>query len=198
METGPCADPRGDGDGWGLLELCVGCTGRHWEVLEGSGSRWVKWVGVQVLGGGSIFWIGFTGQGLDPRLGVQVLNWGLSAGGCLGLGWGSGVQVTGGDPGRDLGPRGNLGHRWRSGSGLDCGVLWPRVGSGSHWGIWVLGCSLGLGLGSGTQVGSGFGVGIQVLGGGLGTGLWVQGEAPGRVLDAGNGSGSWVGVQVLG
>lgn len=166
--------------------------GVYWETLGSVGRLWeplgeVAWS--SGIGWGSIFWIGFIGQGLDPRLGVQVLDWGLSAGGCLGPGWGSGVQVTGGDPGRDLSPWRNLDHRWRSGPSLDCGVPWPRWdlvltgGFGSWAVVWVLHWGLELRWG---------------LGSGWGSRSWNRVWAPGGALDGGNGSGSWVGVQVLG
>lgn len=78
-------------------------------------------------------WIHILGEGLDARLRVQVLDWGLSAGGCLGPGWGSGVQVTGGDPGRDLGPRGV----WVTGGGL--GGVWIVDFHIPEWGLVLIG-----------------------------------------------------------
>lgn len=89
--------------------------------------------------------------------------------------------MRGGNPGRDLGPRGR--EIWM-GSGL-----WNCMSQ--DW-VWFSGWDLGPGLGSGTQVGLGSECRSRSW-----EGVWVvvgvQGGAPGRVLDAGNGSGSQVG-----
>lgn len=164
---------------WGVMGctgcsgLGTGCSGKHWKALGavgwGPGPGW-----------GSVFRSGvhISGQVLGPRLGVQVLDWGLHPR------WGSGSWIG----------------VWVLNEGLG-----PRVGSGFWVGVWLLDWGLGRRLGvwvacggSGSWVGvwvpgwlSELHVGVWVLGWGLSPGL--RSECQRGVWVLGGGSGSLAG-----
>lgn len=180
--------------GWGRVGALTALHGVYWEALGSVGRLWepLREVGWSSgVGWGFVFWIGsvsrvrvwISGLGCGCWVGVWVLDWGLSEGIVWVL---DGDQESRSEVGIQAGiwvPGGG-----RSGWGLDCGIPCPRIGSGSQGGIWVLGWDLELRwvwvLSADPDLGRGSGDWVVV---------GVQGGAPGRVLDAGNGSGSQVG-----